>query len=107
MKRALISILAGATMLAAPAAFAASTPLAPGGAAGVQKAQEFDQGTWLAVAGGALVVAGLVVVLSNNGNGTPGTLTSCTPTQTGASCPVTPPVTTTSTSTSTSTGTSP
>lgn len=87
MKRALISILAGAAMFAAPAAFAASTPLAPGGAAGVENAQNFDNGTWLAVAGGALVVAGLVVVLSNSGNGSAGTVTTCTPTQTGASCP--------------------
>lgn len=105
MKRALFSLLAGAAMLTAPAAFAASTPLAPGGAAGVEQAQNFDNGTWLAVAGGALVIGGLVVVLSNSGNGNAGALNTCTPTQTGATCPVTPPVTPPATSTSTSTGT--
>lgn len=85
MKRAIISLVAGAALMVSPTAFAASGPLAPGKAAGVEKAEGFDNNTWLAIAGGALVVAGLVVVLSNGGNGH-GTTTTCDPTTTGASC---------------------
>jgi hypothetical protein len=60
--------------------------LAPGKAAGVEKAEGFSNNTWLAIAGGALVVTGLVVVLSSNGHGSHGVTTTCDPTATGASC---------------------
>lgn len=77
MKRALVSIMAGAAMLSGSVAYAGSVPLAPAGAAGVKKAEGMDNRTVMAIGGGALVAAGLIVVLSDSGNGH-GVSTTCT-----------------------------
>jgi hypothetical protein len=69
VRKGLVSLVAGAALLASPIAYAASAPLAPGGAAGVQKAQSFAGIPVYALVGGVLVVVGLVAVLSNTGNG--------------------------------------
>jgi len=81
MKRAVVSILAGAALLATSTAFAAasSTPLAPGGAAGIHAAQSYRDVPVYAWVGGALVVVGLVWVLSDTGNSHAGNSTSCAP----------------------------
>jgi len=79
VKRALISILAGAAMLSAPVAYAASTPLAPGGMAGVKAAQNWGGVPVYAWVGGVLVVVGVIAVASNNGNGGHGATTTCSP----------------------------
>lgn len=81
MKRALVSVVVGAAMLSGSVAYAASAPLAPAGAAGVKKAEMIDDHTILVVGGGALVAAGLILVLSNNGNGHAAPNT-CSPVQT-------------------------
>lgn len=81
VKRALISLLAGAGLMLAPAAtFAASFPLAPGGAAGVHKAENLGGVPVYAWIGGALVVVGIVAVASGNGGGHAGTISTCSPT---------------------------
>ncbi len=69
MKRALISILAGAAMLSAPVAYAATSPLAPGGAAGVKTAENWGGVPVYAWVGGVLVVVGIVAVAGNGSNG--------------------------------------
>lgn len=75
-----------AAMLVPSLAFAADTstqgPLAPAGAAGVQKAQSFSDNTVLMVGGGAIVVAGLVLALSGSSHGS--TLNTSTTTSTSA-----------------------
>lgn len=74
MKRALISLLVGAGMLITPVAYAASapmapasTPLAPGGAAGVHNADLTKVPIYVWI-GGALVIGGLAFALSGNGH---------------------------------------
>ena len=69
MKKSLISLMAGAALLASPVAYAGSAPLAPGGPAGVQKAENIAGVPVYALVGGVLVVVGLVAVLSDTGNG--------------------------------------
>ena len=105
MKKTVISVVLGAAMVMSSAAYAAgAAPLAPGSAAGVHEAQSFfrtNTAYWLLGAG--LIVGGIALVASGSGNGH-GVVSTCDPTSTGASCPVTPPATTSSTST-TSTGT--
>jgi hypothetical protein len=82
--RKLVSMVAATAFLASTmAAFADGTqttatapaqPLAPGGAAGVHKAQMWFAPTGLWIAGGAiLVAAGTAVVLSNHTSSTPST----------------------------------
>ena len=98
MKRALISIIAGAGLLVAPvASIAASTPLAPGHAAGVKQAENIAGMPVYALVGGVLVVVGIVAVASGQGgSGHIGTVTTC-------GSPSSP--TTTCTSNTTATGT--
>lgn len=69
MKRALISIAAGAALLFSSGAYAASAPLAPGGAAGVKQAQEWSRIPVWGYVGGVLVIVGFIAVLSDNGAG--------------------------------------
>lgn len=74
----MISLLIGAAMVVSPVAYAASGPLAPGEAAGVKKAEMFSSDSTLVwVLGAAVVIGGLAVVLSGNGNGHPGTTSTC------------------------------
>jgi hypothetical protein len=80
VKRALISLLVGTGMLVAPVAtYAASTPLAPGGAAGIHKAESLGGVPIYAWVGGVLVVVGIVAITSNNGGSHIGTTTTCSP----------------------------
>jgi len=79
VKRALISILAGAAMLSAPVAYAATSPLAPGGAAGVKTAESWGGVPVYAWVGGVLVVVGIVAVAGNSSNGHTGTVSTCAP----------------------------
>ena len=81
MKRALISLVVGAGLLATPvASFAGSAPLAPGGAAGVRKAESIAGVPVYALVGGVLVVVGIVAVAGGNGGGHVGTTTTgCDP----------------------------
>ncbi len=81
VKRALISILAGAAMLSAPVAYAATSTLAPGGAAGVKTAENWGGVPVYAWVGGVLVVVGVVAVASGGSNGH-GVTSTCTPPQT-------------------------
>ena len=61
------AIILTACVLASTPAFAASpAPLAPGNAAGLQKAEMTQPSTPVLIAGGAVVVAGLVLALSGN-----------------------------------------
>jgi len=60
--------------------------LAPAGAAGVKKAEGIDNRTVMAIGGGALVAAGLIVVLSDTGNGHGGATSTCAPGQPANSC---------------------
>jgi hypothetical protein len=69
VKRALISIVAGAALLVSSAAYAASTPLAPGGAAGIKQAQDWTRIPVWGYVGGVLVIVGFIAVLTDNGNG--------------------------------------
>lgn len=80
MKRALISLLAGAALLSAPVAYAAASPLAPGGAAGVKKAEDLGGVPVYAWVGGVLVVVGIIAVTANSSNGH-GTTSTCAPGQ--------------------------
>ena len=77
MKTRITGILLGAALALAPiSAMAADSTaqqgaLAPGAAAGVQKAQDW---TWennqaAYIIGGAAVVAAVIIIASNNGNG--------------------------------------
>lgn len=79
MKRALISVVVGATLLASSVssvAFAASAPLAPGGAAGVKQAQEWSRIPVWGYVGGVLVIVGFVLVLTDNSKGSVSTTTT-------------------------------
>lgn len=100
MKKTGISILLGAAMVMSSAAYAAGeAPLAPGSAAGVHEAQSsFSANSAYWLLGAGLIVGGIALVASGSGNGH-GVVSTCTPTSTGASCPVTPPATTSATST--------
>jgi hypothetical protein len=92
VKRSHISLLVSAAMVIAPLpAMSADTgPLAPGGAAGIQKAQGGDDKVPLEWLIGAGVVIGLgILVLANNNNNN--------------ATPVTPPTTTTTAATTTTT----
>ena len=64
------AIILTACVLASTPAFAASpapqAQLAPGNAAGLQKAEMTQPSTPVLIAGGAVVVAGLVLALSGN-----------------------------------------
>lgn len=53
-------------------------PLAPGGAAGIQKAEMTAPSTAVWIAGGAIVVAGVALAVSGNGNGHGPSTTSTT-----------------------------
>jgi hypothetical protein len=56
-------------MLSGSVAYAGSVstaPLAPAGAAGVKKAEMMDDRTIMLIGGGAVVIGGLVLVLSNS-----------------------------------------
>ncbi|HEY8950412.1 MAG TPA: hypothetical protein VIM56_16120 [Rhizomicrobium sp.] len=53
-------------------------PLAPGGAAGIHKAEMTAPSTAVWVAGGAIVVAGIALAVSGNGNGHGPSTTSTT-----------------------------
>ena len=69
MKRAIISVVAGAALVLSSAAFAASAPLAPGGAAGVKQAQEWSRIPVWGYVGGVLVIVGFIAVLTDSDNG--------------------------------------
>jgi hypothetical protein len=70
VKRALISLIVGAGLMISPGmSFAASTPLAPGGAAGVRQAQSMNGVPIYAIVGGVLVIVGFVAVLADNHGG--------------------------------------
>ena len=78
MRRALVSVLVGVGMLISPVAYGATTPLAPGGAAGVHEAN-LTRVPVYAWVGGALVIVGWVWVLSGNTSHHPGTTTTSAP----------------------------
>jgi hypothetical protein len=71
------AIILTACVLASSPAFAADqqthatqqAPLAPGHAAGVQKAEMAGPSTAVWIAGGAIVAAGIILVASNHGGG--------------------------------------
>lgn len=77
MKTRITGILLGAALVLAPiSAMAADStaqqgPLAPGAAAGVQKAEDWtwDNNKAAYTLGGAAVVAAAIIIASNNGNG--------------------------------------
>ena len=75
MKRALISLIAGAAFLAAPiSAIAdnATAPLLPGGVAGVNQAQGLDDVPVLWWLGGGVILGTFVLLLTKKNNaGTP------------------------------------
>ena len=101
MKRTLISMTVAVALAASPMAYAASSPLAPGTAAGVKKAQSFvNNDTLLWVLGAAVVIGGIALVASG-GNGHVGVVSTCTPTAGGASCPAPSTSATNTSSTST------
>lgn len=111
MKRTLISLLVSAAMVVAPLpAMSADTgPLAPGAAAGIQKAQgDNDKDPpllWLVGAG--VVIALGILILSNNNNseGAPVTPTPITPTTTTTTTTTKAATTTTTTKAATTTTT--
>lgn len=78
------AIILTACVLASTPAFAASpasqAPLAPGSAAGLQKAEMTQPSTAVWVGGGAIVAVGLVLALSGSGNGHGPSSTSTTTT---------------------------
>lgn len=53
--------------------------LAPGKAAGVKQAQMMGQHTWMVILGAAVVVGGIILATSDNGNGTVSTTTTANP----------------------------
>lgn len=57
---------------------ATQAPLAPGGAAGLQKAEMSSPSTAVWIAGAAVIVGGIVLIASSNGNGH-GTPTTAAP----------------------------
>jgi len=76
MLRKIASIVAGVSMLASSAAFAADTntntedsALAPGNAAGIHQAQAMEFGWTMAIVTTALVAATVVVLVTSSGNG--------------------------------------
>ena len=75
MKRALISTVAGEAILFSSGVYAASTPLAPGAAAGIKQAQEWNRIPVWGYVGGVLVIIGFVAILSSNSGGHGGTQT--------------------------------
>ena len=80
MKRALISLIVGAALTAAPiSAMAddATGPLAPGNAAGVKEAQGLDNIPLVFWLGAGLVITAAVLAVSNNTSKS-GTTTSTT-----------------------------
>ena len=71
--------IAAIALLAGPAVAADRAPLAPGKPAGVKKAQDADTMTMLYLVGGGAVIAGIVVLASDN-NSTPTQATPLTAT---------------------------
>lgn len=74
MLRKIASVVAGASMLASSAAFAADTEmeagaLPPGNAAGLQQAQGMDTDLTMSILAAAVVVAGIVVLITSTGDG--------------------------------------
>jgi hypothetical protein len=61
--------MAGAALCVSSVAFAAPVPLAPGSAAGIKQAQEWNRIPVWGYVGGVLVIIGFVAVLSNNSSG--------------------------------------
>jgi hypothetical protein len=92
VKKGLISLVAGAALLASSVAYAGSAPLAPGGAAGVQKAENIGGVPVYALVGGVLLVVGFIAVLTDTSKGNANSTTCgspsspvCTPPSTGTS----------------------
>ena len=74
MLRKIASVVVGASMLASSAAFAADTDmetgaLPPGDAAGLHQAQGMDTDLTMSILAAAIVVAGIVILLTSTGNG--------------------------------------
>lgn len=65
---AMLALSPSIALAAAPDATSTKAPLAPAGAAGVKKAEGFTDNTAVLIAGGALVVGGIVLV-AGGGNG--------------------------------------
>lgn len=82
MKRALISLVAGAALVAAPLSAIAADPagpLAPGSAAGVKQAQAFDNVPLVFWIGAGVIITAAILALSNNNdNDTPSSTTTGT-----------------------------
>lgn len=73
MLRKIASVVAGASMLMSSAAFAADTTeegaLAPGNAAGIHEAQGMDMDVTMGLLAAAVVITGIVLVVTSTGNG--------------------------------------
>jgi hypothetical protein len=93
VKRSHISLLVSAAMVIAPLpAMSADTgPLAPGGAAGIQKAQGSDDKVpleWL-IGAGVVIGLGILVLANNNDNNATPLVTTTTTTNTKAAATTT------------------
>lgn len=77
MFRKIASVVAGASMLMSSVAYAADTTssateegaLAPGSAAGIHEAQGMDMDVTMGLLAAAVVITGIVLVVTNTGNG--------------------------------------